>query len=442
MIDWYLLLFIAFTLVILLIDKIGSHRSAFEYTDRKEIGLSGGTYSLVIPYMTGATFLFPFFFTLKGGASSFFIFTLSPIILYLISRKMIVNQEKFDGILPDQMNFQDKKSPIVFLIFGISSIGSILIQSSLIVMLFKDVLHQPVNLGVFLFLIFCYVLFGLGGRSGVNKVGGLLLIGILFTISFTVLTLYLRTGTGVVYQQIVDSLGGIFSGSLMENFLYFLTFILVIAGQTFTSFYFWESVKAIRPKHRISALRYSAFSWIALLLSFTGFSMYLLSHADTLTALKLMESLIQSNSILSHIFIYVGISMFAVGTGHSTYSLLALFLSIRTIRQAQKSTHHILKQGYLFGIMILIIIGLTSIPLSKYLTEWLPYFLSFFSAAAVPFIYVLMKKHFTRRHFTFTVGVMSVAGFALSVMIADIWLIAPVTAALTFVVHFIFTKFI
>ena len=38
---------------------------------------------------------------------------------------------------------------------------------------------------------------------GVTRVGSLILIGVLFTISFTVLTLYLRTGTEAVYQRLM-----------------------------------------------------------------------------------------------------------------------------------------------------------------------------------------------------------------------------------------------
>ncbi|KIY20938.1 MULTISPECIES: hypothetical protein [Mesobacillus] len=440
MVDWYILLFIAFTLVILFIDKIGSHRSVYEYTNKKEVGLSGGTFSLVIPYMTGPTFLLPFFFTLKGGASSFFIFIVTPLIMYSILRNMINSQERIANILPDQIT-GGKENVITFLIFGISSIGSILIQTALMAMLFKAFFHQPAILGVFLLLTFSYVLFGLGGREGVNRVGSLLLMGILFVSSFTVLTLYLQTGTGGVYQQIVKTYDGIFNGSLGANILYFLTFILVMSGQIFTSYYFWESVQAIRPNHRISALKYSSFSWAALLLSFTGFSIYLIAHTDTFSALQLMEAVTQSNSIMSHIFIYASISMLAVGIGHSLYSMLALYLRILAAMQTQRSSHHTLKQTYLFGLILMFFIGMAGINLSASFTEWLPYFVSFFSSAAVPFFYVLVQKRFSRRHFALTVGMMSMAGFPISSMINEIWLVAPAAAVLTFVVHMIGSKF-
>jgi hypothetical protein len=157
MIDWYVLLFIAFTLVILLIDKIGRYRSVHEFTNPgKEVGLGGGTYSLVIQYMTGATVLFPFILTVKGGLSSFFIFTVSSLILYLLLRKWIFSEEKMDVILHDQFHSPGKINTAVFLIFGFSSIGSILIQTSLIIILFRDFFHQSSYLAVFLFLIFSW----------------------------------------------------------------------------------------------------------------------------------------------------------------------------------------------------------------------------------------------------------------------------------------------
>jgi hypothetical protein len=441
MFDWYLLLFLAFTMVILFIDKIGSHRSVYEYTNKMEVSLSDGTYSLVISYMTGATFIFPFFFTVKGGASSFFIFMISPLIIYSILRYMIDSQERINGILPDQIT-GGKENVFTILIFIISSGGSILIHTALMAILFKDFFHQPAILGVFLFLTFSFVLFGLGGRAGVNKAGSLLLIAILFIISFTVLTLYLQTGTGVVYQQILRTHNHIlFVGDFRVYLLYFLTFVLVMSGQIFTSYYFWESVKAIRPNHRLSALRYSSFSLAALLLSFTGFSIYLIAHNNAFTALKLIESVIQSNNIMSHIFIYAGIAMLAVGTGHSIYSMITIFLNIRSAGRTERSPHHILKQAYLLGIVLILVIGMAGLQLSESFKVWLPYFVSFFSSAAVPFLHVLIKRQFSRRHFTMTVGLMSLAGFPISALITNIWLVAPSAATLAFIVHMMGAKF-
>lgn len=443
MMDWYVLLFIAFTLVILLIDKIGSHRSVHEFTNAgKEVGLSGGTYSLVIQYMSGATVFIPFILTVKGGLTSFFIFTFSSFILYLLLRKWTISQKRMDEILPDLSNFPDKINTVVFLIFGFSSIGSILIQTSLIVILFRDFFDQSSYLGMFLFLIFSYVLFGLGGKSGVTRVGSLVLIGVLFTISFTVLTLFLRTGTDAVFQRLVINFEGIFTGNIIENSSYFLTFILVMAGQTFTSFYFWESVNTIKPNHRLSALRYSSFSWTALLLSYTAFTMYLLSQTQTSTPIQLLESVIQSNTILAHIFIYTGISMLAVGTGHSLYSIVSLFQNLLTTRKTQGLTSNsILKAGYFFGMIMMVILGLAGVMLAGSFERWLPYFMSFFSSAAIPFFYIFIKGRFSLKHFSVTVGLMSIAGFLLNMALTDKWMIVPVTAALTFVLHMLVTKF-
>ncbi len=442
MIDWYVLLFIAFTLVILLIDKIGRYRSVHEFTNPgKEVGLGGGTYSLVIQYMTGATVLFPFILTVKGGLSSFFIFTGSSLILYLLLRKWIFSQEKIDVILHDQFHSPGKINAAAFLIFGFSSIGSILIQTSLIIILFGDFFHQSSYLAVFLFLIFSYVLFGLGGKMGVTRVGSLILIGVLFTISFTVLTLYLRTGTEAVYQRFMTNFQGIFSGSILENGSYFITFLFVMAGQTFTSLYFWESVNTIKPNHRLSALRYSSFSWTALLLSYTALTMYLLSQTQTSSSIQLFHTVIQSNTIIAHIFIYTGISMLAVGTGHSLYSIVSLFLNILTARQTQvSSSYHNLKAGYFFGMLMIGLLGLAGVLLAGSFEKWIPYFMSFFASAAVPFFYIYLKGQFALKHFSLTVGLMSIAGIVLNLTVTDLWMVVPVTSALTFVLHALVTK--
>lgn len=442
MIDWYVLLFIAFTLVILLIDKIGSHRSVHDFTNAgKEVGLSGGTYSLVIQYMTGVTVLVPFILTVRGGLLSFFIFTVSSFILYLLLRKWTISQEKINEILPDQSDSPDKINAAAFLIFGFSSIGSILIQISMVDILFRDFFHQTSYLGVFLFLVFSYVLFGLGGKLGVTRVGSLILIGVLFTISFTVLTLYLRTGINAVYDRLITNFEGIFSGSILKNSSYFLTFILVMAGQTFTSFYFWKTVKTVKPNHRLSALRYSSFSWTALLLSYTAFTMYLLSQIQAFSSIQLLESVIQSNTILSHIFIYTGISMLAVGTGQSLYSIVSLFLYIVSARQIQGSSpNRILKTGYFFGMIMMVMLGLAGVILSGSFVKWLPYFMSFYAAAAIPFFYVYVRDQFSLKHYSITVPLMTIASVFLNMTITDRWMVVPVTAVITLLLHMLVTR--
>ncbi|UTE77469.1 hypothetical protein [Rossellomorea sp. KS-H15a] len=437
MIDWYVLLFIAFTLIILLIDKVGRYRSVHEFTNpEKEVGLAGGTYSLVIQYMTGATVLFPLILTAKGGLSSFFIFTGSSLILYLLVRKWVFSPDKMEVILHDPFHSPGKINAATFLIFGFSSMGNILIQTSLMIILFRDFFHQPSYLGVFLFLIFSYVLFGLGGKMGITRVGSLILIGVLFTMSFTVLTLYLRTGTEVVYQRFMTHFQGIFSGSILENGSYFLTFLFVMAGQTFTSVYFWESIKTIKPHHRLSALRYSSFSWTALLLSYTALTVYLLSQTKTSTSVQLLESMIQSNTIITPIFIYTGISMLAVGTGHSLYSIVSLFL-----QHTQASSYRKLKTGYLFGVLMIVLLGLAGVLLAGSFETWLPYFMSFFASASIPFFYIVMKGPFSLKHFSLTVGLMSVAGIVINLTVTEVYMVVPVTVALTFVLHTLVTKF-
>src|SRR5574342_286265 len=97
MIDWYLLIFIAFTLVILFLEKIGSHRTIYDYMNPgKEMGLSEGTYSLLTQFLSGAPFLFPFILTGKGGLFSFFILSTVPFLLYFSLVKLTSSQERLN----------------------------------------------------------------------------------------------------------------------------------------------------------------------------------------------------------------------------------------------------------------------------------------------------------------------------------------------------------
>lgn len=440
MIDWYLLLFFAFTIVILFIDSIGSHRSIYEYVAVKETSLSSGTYSLVIQYLTGATFLFPFIVAEKGGLSSFFIFCLTPIFVSVLIEKLANSQDRLNRFFPFQPHSQNKTNPYFIFLFGFAALGNIIIQTSLISILFKDLFQAPPYLGVILFLSFSFILFGLGGWMGVNKVGTLLLFAILFSVSFTALILYLRTGIGVVEEKFSTHFEGLVNGSFSENALYFLTFLLVMVGQTFTSFYFWESLHNVKPKHRISSVRYSSFSWAALLLAFAVLSIYWLVQRDHTDLIQMARAMIQANNSVSHLLIFTGIALLSVGTGHALYSAISLFLYLKSNDGSQLHSHHFIKQAYLFGLVICIVIAIAAVKFSGSFTDWLPYFISFFASAGVPFIFASFQKEFSYKHFKLTLGLMSIAGPMLSTFLANFWALAPLSALLSFVFHLIFVK--
>jgi hypothetical protein len=440
MIDWYILLFFAFSIVILFIDSIGSHRSIYEYVAGKETSLSGGTYSLVIQYLTGATFLFPFILTEKGGLSSFFIFSLTPIFVSVLIEKLASSQDRLNRFFPFQPLSQNKVNPYFIFLFGFAALGNIMIQTSLIAILFRDLFQSPPFLGVILFLSFSFILFGLGGWIGVNKVGTLLLFAVLFSISFTVLTLYLRTGIGAIQAQFSTRFEGLFNGSSSENILYLLTFLLVMVGQTFTSFYFWESLQNVKPKHRNSSVRYSAFTWAALLLAFAVLSIYWLVQGGHTDPLKVAGEIIQATSSVSHILIFTTIAILSVGTGHALYSVISMFLYLKSNHGGRSPSHQLIKQAYLFGLMICIVIGIAAVRFSGSFSDWLPYFISFFASAGVPFIFASFQRDFSYKHFILTLGLMSIAGPLLSTFLTNFWVLAPLSALLSFVFHLIFVK--
>lgn len=438
MIDWYLLIFIAFTLVILFLEKIGSHRTIYDYMNPgKEIGLSEGTYSLLTQFLSGATFLFPFILTEKGGLSSFFILSTVPFLLYFLLVKLTSSQERLNQVFPFQLDIPMKATPYYLLIFAFSSLGSFLIHTSLVAIIFRDLFHHSPILGVFLFLSFGFILFGLGGNYGVNKIGTLLSFSIFFVVSFTALTLYLRTGIGLVYEQFNYYLNGIFTGGFTGNGLFFLTFLFIMLGHTMTSFSFWSSINNVKSNHRLSALRFSLFSWAALSLAFAVLTIYIVVQSKALP----LSQLVQINGLLSHIIIYIVIAMLAIGTGHSLYSLVSLFLYAKSRQQTQLGSHQLLKQAYLVGILLSIMTGFSAVWLSPNIKAWLPYFVSFFSSAGVPFIYAYFKGSFHQKQYNLIMGLMGITSLWMSASIDNIWVITPVSALLSFIVQMIVSRF-
>ena len=77
---------------------------------------------------------------------------------------------------------------------------------------------------------------------------------------------------------------------------------------------------------------------------------------------------------------------------------------------------------------MIVLLGLAGVLLAGSFETWLPYFMSFFASAAIPFFYIYLKGQFSLKHFSLTVGLMSIAGLSLNMTVTDMYMVVPVTA--------------
>jgi hypothetical protein len=443
MIDWYLLLFIAFTLVMVTIEKTGNHRNSYEYIVLgKNRGLSEGTYSLLIQFITGATFLFPLFLTDTFRFSSVLVMIVGALLVYIFLVNIINNEEiKHLILFPVQSSAESSSKPLFLFVFAFSNLGSIFIQTSLVAFLFQDLFKQSSFLGLSLYLGFCFLYFGLGGIFGVHRIGSILLYLSYFILSFTTLTLFLRSGIGTIFSRYQQQFSSLMGGSILEVFLCFSTFFLVMVGQICTSYYFWQSIHSVKENHRRSALRYSLFAWGALLLAFVVLTIFLSVRIGAPNLSGLLTTFTQIEPFFLLIITFLLLTLLVVGVGHNLYSIVSLFLMFRTQPKQKGSSFQMVKQAYLIGIVVCLLVGLVSAHYYENLTMWVPYYISFFASAGVPFLFVYVTGEFRGKAAFYTMVLMSIIAIELIQFLQNIWLIAPVSSGIAFIIHLLIRRF-
>lgn len=441
MIDWYTLLFFAFFLLFMILEKTSSHRTPYEYiATGQQIGLSGGTYSLLIQFMTGATFLFPLFLTVEFQLLSVFLILLEAIFLYFLLIKIKANVNITVAFL-DQKKKREK--PFLLWIFAIANLENLFLQTGLIAYLFHNLFQQSFGMGVSLFLAFCFVYFGLGGYFGLNRIGSILLYASFFILSFTTLTLFLNSGIGTVFEQYASHYSSLFSGGLFDSVFCFLTFSLVMVGQTCTSFYFWRSLTSIKENHQKSALRYSVFSWGAFLLAFVVLTTNFLVRVDTPELANLLDLAKTMNPFILHLVTYILFMLLVAGVGNNLYSIVSLFFIIKegSTDQVGDRSHRLVKQGYLLGLIVCFLIGVSAAAFYRNLITLIPFFLSFFASASVPFLLASLTGRFREKAAFVTVLLMVIVAIGLIGLVENLWLIAPISGLTAFVIYTLIRRF-
>ncbi|MER2060723.1 MAG: hypothetical protein ABTA16_18055, partial [Niallia sp.] len=208
-----------------------------------------------------------------------------------------------------------------------------------------------------------------------------------------------------------------------------MTFILVVFGQACTNLSFWQTASAIKSNHRITVLRLSTFIWFAFMLSIFSFSFFLFVRNQAVE---------QMNQVIIHIIIFIVLGALAIGIGTSLFSLISVFLKIKSRDRTNHYAYRLLRHGYLIGVIACSVLGLLAIFLSESMSAWLPFFLGFFGAAGCPFI---IGRTFRAKNVTLIMVVMTLVSIGLTIWMEEIWLVAPIAALICCFVLFILEKY-
>lgn len=415
MIDWYILLFIGFFVLIIFIEKIGAHRSVHEYmVTSRELGLSAGTYGISLQFISGVTVVVPALSMQVFRLSTFPLLIICICGLYLLLYNIITNDKV------KQVTDAEGNSHLWF--FAFSSMASLFVQFTILAYFLLDLLSV---VGTAIFICFCFVFFGLGGSYGVRKIGSSLFYVTFLVMVIVTLFLYLGEGVQTIYNTYQ---GEMFSGNITDVIFASMTFVLVVFGQACTNLSFWQTASAVKSNHRITVLRLSTFIWFAFMISIFAFSFFLFVQKQAVE---------QMNQVIIHVMIFISLGALSIGIGTSLFSLISVFLKIKSRGRTNQYAYRLLRHGYLIGVIACSLLDLMAILLSDSMSEWLPFLLGFFASAGCPFI---IGRTFRAKDFTMIMLIMTVVSIGLTIWIKEIWLVAPIAAMIGCFLSFVLEK--
>ncbi|MDC3412095.1 hypothetical protein NC797_01655 [Aquibacillus sp. 3ASR75-11] len=441
MIDWYLVMFVAATILLVYIEKLGEHKIVFQYMAHSgEIGLSGGTYAVLIQFMSGATLFLPIYVTVQMKLYSVFMFVLGVLAIYILLARVISNikvteEGPFSVLFKKRANVGDKR--YFFIIAALSSFLSFLLHTFLVATLFFNIYEQSLTIGLSLFLFFCFTFFGLGGYFGVTKIGSKLVFGIFLSSVILSLSLFLKVGINSVYKQFTEIFPSLMDGSILENGLIVVTFVFVMFGQTCMNYYFWQSLHLIKVNHRLTVLRVSLFSWVALLLAYSALSIYILVQGTSSASLsRVLKTVVELESpFFPFVISLIWFSSLLVGAGTSLYSLVSLYLWMQNNNKKVLTTKQLLRKGYLVAMTVCLVTGFLSVYILSYTKEVLMVLAAFFSSIGFPFWFQSIFKKFNSKHYFFGVSLVFPISIIGVVLGFELWLITAVAVLFPCIIY-------
>ncbi|GAA0486362.1 hypothetical protein GCM10008986_09680 [Salinibacillus aidingensis] len=441
MIDWYFILFIAFGLLIVYIEKIGEHQSVNHYIlFNRDAGLSEGSYALIIQFVTGGVFYLPIYITNQIQLSSFFAFVISACAIYFLLVKVTENENNKKVLSLTDKNVTNDFSLYILIVFGLSNFISLLVELSILGFLFDEVFKTSLLVGFLLFLSFVFSYFGLGGYYGVRYIGSKIFFCIYIIGVFIGLTVYMRTGIENVYEHINRNFASILDGSFIDITLITFTIIMTIFGQVCTSFYFWRSIQSIKSNHRLTALKLSIFSWSALLLLFFVLSVYLFAVSGSKGVFSFFTIISQMNGPFLSLLTILFLASITLGVSTQLYSIISIFLFILKSRTYNWTAYRLLRMGYFFGMMVTFLSGVLVMFTYKITGEWISLAIAFYSSVGIPMFLMNVKRRSHLKLYFYTTSLMIGFSILLSKWISDIWLVSPIVVIVTSMIWVVFIK--
>jgi hypothetical protein len=350
MIDWYVILFVAITLLIFYMKEFGEHPDSSRYIqDHVKVPVSAGTTQLLFRLMTGTFLFIPFYFTITYGYMAGFALVVSgSFVLYVFSTQV----EELSGkitIIEDRYQFLKskftKKGLIAF--YGLMMVAA---AEGLIIstMLAHEFLKQAFGISSFMaampILFFSFIFAGMGGIRGMRKIGTWLIMMFFIGISVIPLSAFLINGAKPIYITLYAENST--NLDIKHLLIGALLFMPVIAGHLMVYFFMSHDLMSIKRNRVRISIGLSSICWSSIPLAISLIVLYLLAITGSKTTAGLLAGLQEHMPVLLvYILVFVVLSSLATGIGLSLYKMSSMILTIYKGKAA-------VQRGYLFSLLL------------------------------------------------------------------------------------------
>lgn len=414
--DWYLILFVAMTLLIFHMKEFGEHPNVHRYIhDRGNVPVSAGAMQLVFRLMSGTFLFLPFYFTLLDGYLAGIVLALSGVFVLVVFSGQV---EKLSGQIisyGDRQAFLTSKftKKGLFAFYGlmfIASLEGLLVSTLLAGQFIERAFHIPAHIAILPILFFSFVFAGMGGNGGVRRIGTVLIMLFFISISLIPLSAFLINGAKPIHTVLyAENSAGLVSWHLVSGTL---LFIPVMAGHLMTYLTMSSDLISIKRNRVKLSVRLGMICWSAIPLAVSLIVIYLLAITSGKSPAGLLENFQEHMPILLiYALLFVVLSSFAMGIGLSIFTLTSIILTNFSIKKSS------VQKGYLVSLLLCIIpLGLMNGTVLS-LNTILLFFATLFASIGFP-IWQVFKSN-KKWGINFSVGILFfvIAGSWISIQV-------------------------
>jgi hypothetical protein len=428
MIDWYVILFVAITLIIFHMKEFGEHPEPARYIqDRTTIPVSAGTMQLLFRLMTGSYLFIPFYFTTSYGYLSGFSLALGGAIVLVgfsslvgkLSKEIPSTEEKQSFL---KARFSTKGHYAFYCVLMIAAAEGLIVSTLLAVEFLRWTFAFSPYMTAIPLLTFSFIFAGMGGIRGVRIIGTWLIMIFFTGITILPLSAFLINGAKPIYTALYanHSINHDVWGLLIGVFL----FMPVLAGHLLSYFISSNDLISIKSSRVKIAVGLGSISWSAIPLAVSTIVIYLFAITSSRSPSGLLAGLNENmHALLVYVLVFLALSSFVIGIGLSLYTMTSFLFTLFPGKIA-------IQQGYLFSLILCLIplVLINGSPVT--LKNSVVFFANFYAALWFPLWLTLKGK--VRWGIDFTVAILISVGIGTWISLLQNWKAGvPVTIAIS-----------